>query len=179
MKRTVLLGLAMFLTAAVVVAQNQAPAKQQPAAPAAKKAEGQKAPGQGSGAGPGVAARKQIIYPPEFKKDAPYSPAVRVGPMLFISGQIGNDLKTGTLASTFEGEVRNILDNIGVILKAAGMDYSNVVSVTVYMTDMNKFPDMNKIYVEYFKADRPARATVGVAKLVGASQVEISAIAHQ
>ncbi len=122
---------------------------------------------------------KRIIYPPEFGRDMPFSPGVRVGGQLYVAGQVGRDLKTGKIAATFEGEVRQTLDNIGVILKAAGMDYANVVNVNVYLTDISKFDEMNKVYREYFKADRPARATVQVAKLVGTAQIEIAAIAHE
>lgn len=125
------------------------------------------------------ARKKRIIYPPEFRKDMPFSPGVQVGRALYVAGQVGNDLKTGKLAPTFEAEVRQTLDNVGVILKAAGMDYANVVNVNVYLTDITKFDEMNKVYREYFKSDRPARATVQISKLVGAAQIEIAAIAHE
>lgn len=124
-------------------------------------------------------AKKRIIYPPEFRQNMPFSPGVLAGGTLYVAGQVGQDLKTGKMADTFEGEVRQTLDNIGIVLKAAGMDYSNVVNVNVYLTDISKWPDMNKIYTEYFKADRPARATVQVAKLVGTAQIEISAVARE
>ncbi len=125
------------------------------------------------------AGKKRIIYPPEFRPNMNFSPGVQVGRALYVAGQVGNDLKTGKIAPTFEGEVRQTLDNVGVILKAAGMDYANVVNVNVYLTDISKFDEMNKVYREYFKADRPARATVQVAKLVGTAQIEIAAIAHE
>ena len=124
-------------------------------------------------------AKKRIIYPPEFRANMPFSPGVQIGRSLYVAGQVGNDLKTGQLASTFEGEVRQTLDNIGVVLKAAGMDYANVVNVNVYLTDISKFDEMNKVYREYFKADRPARATVQISKLVGAAQIEIACVAHE
>ncbi len=183
MKRIMFLFV-LLLAAALAFSQEpqQTPpaAKQQPA-PARKMRMGQgMRGGMGRGMGQGMGMmRKQIIYPPDFRPNMPFSPGVRVGGILFVAGQTGSDLKTGKLADSFEGEVRTSLDNIGVVLKAAGMDFPNVVNVTVYLTDMSKFPDMNKVYTEYFKADRPARATVGVAKLVGTAQVEISVIAHQ
>lgn len=179
MKRMMLL-FALLLAAAVAFGQEQQtpPSAPPPPAPARKMRMGQ---GMRGGMGQRMQAmmRKQIIYPPDFRPDMPFSPGVRVGGILFVAGQTGSNLKTGKLADSFEGEVRTALDNIGLILKAAGMDFPNVVSVTVYLTDMSKFADMNKVYTEYFKADRPARATVGVAKLVGTAQVEISVIAHQ
>lgn len=123
--------------------------------------------------------KKRIIYPPEFRPNMPFSPGVLAGGTLYVAGQVGQDLKSGKIADSFEGEVRQTLDNIGVILKAAGMDYSNVVNVNVYLTDISKFPDMNKVYTEYFKSDRPARATVQVARLVGTAQIEISVVAQE
>ena len=127
----------------------------------------------------GQKSKKRIISPPEFPQNRPFSPGVLADGTLYVAGQVGREPKTGKMADTFEGEVRQTLDNIGLILKAAGMDYSDVVNVNVYLTDIGKFDEMNKVYTEYFKADRPARATVQVARLVGTAQVEISAIAHK
>jgi 2-iminobutanoate/2-iminopropanoate deaminase len=88
-------------------------------------------------------------------------------------------LKTGKVPEEFEAEVRNALDSVGLILKAANMDYSDAVAVQVYLTDMELFPRMNAIYTTYFKDPRPARTTVGVAKLVGTSRIEITVTAHK
>lgn len=124
-------------------------------------------------------SKKRIIQPPDFPTGRPFSPGVLVDGMLYVAGQVGRDPKSGQMPESFEGQTRQTLDNVGKILKAAGMDYSDVVNVNVYLTDIGKFDEMNKIYVEYFKTDRPARATVQVAKLGGTAQIEISAIAHK
>ena len=124
-------------------------------------------------------AQKKIIYPPEFRPNAPFSPGVLVGGTLYVAGQTGTDLKTNKLPENFQDEVRSTLDRVGIILKAAGMDYSDAVSVIVYMTDLTQFAQMNEVYTTYFKANRPVRATVQVAGLVGGAKVEISVTAHK
>ena len=123
--------------------------------------------------------KKRTIRPPGFRQNLPFSPGVLVDGTLYVAGQVGRDLKTGRLADTFEGQVRQTLDNVGGILKAAGMDYGDVVSVNVYLTDISRFSPMNRVYTEYFKTEPPARATVQVAGLVGAAQIEISAVARK
>ena len=122
-------------------------------------------------------AEKKIIYPPEFRPNAPFSPGVLVNGTLYVAGQTGTDLKTNKLPENFQDEVRTCLDRVGIILKAAGMDYSDAVSVIVYLTDIGNFQQMNEVYTTYFKANRPARATVQVAGLVGGARVEISVTA--
>ncbi len=122
-------------------------------------------------------AEKKIIYPPEFPPNAPFSPGVLVNGTLYVAGQTGSDLKTNKLPDNFQDEVRNTLDRIGIILKAGGMSYADVVNVTVYLTDIGLFQQMNEVYTTYFKANRPARATVQVAGLVRGSKVEIAVTA--
>lgn len=124
-------------------------------------------------------SKKRIIQPPDFPTGRPFSPGVLVDGTLYVAGQVGRDLKTNQMPESFEGQTRQTLDNVGKILKAGGMDFPDVVNVNVYLTDIGKFDEMNKIYVEYFKTDRPARATVQVAKLGGTAQIEISAVAHK
>ena len=75
--------------------------------------------------------------------------------------------------------MKQCLDNIGLILKEAGMSFDDAVAVQVYLTDMTLFPRMNAVYTTYFKEPRPARTTVGVAKLVGASRIEVTVTAHR
>jgi 2-iminobutanoate/2-iminopropanoate deaminase len=118
---------------------------------------------------PSFSQERKVISPPEFGnqgKDAlPFSPGVLVGDTLYVSGEIGVDLKTGEIPKDFESEVKTCLDDIGLVLKAAGMDYSDVVSVQVFLTDMSLFKRMNAVYASVFKMPRPARVTVGVAAL--------------
>lgn len=124
-------------------------------------------------------AQKKIITLPGSKSHSPYSPGVLADGTLYIAGQIGTDPKTGKRPDAFADEVKLAIEGIGQVLKLAGMDYSNTVSVTVYLTDMSLFEPMNEVYRTFFKADFPARATVGVASLFGGARIEISAIARK
>ena len=131
-----------------------------------------------------VKAEKKTITPPEFAapgSTAPmYSPGILVDGTLYVAGQTGTDLSTRQIPDEFEAQVKTALDNIGKVLKAAGMTYDDVVSVQVYLTDMDLFSRMNAVYATYFKPPRPARATVGVASLASPkAHVEISVIARK
>src|SRR5207244_9003269 len=97
---------------------------------------------------------------------------------LYVAGQTGQDVKTGKYPDNFEAEVKQCLENISLVLKEAGMGFENAVSVHVYLTDMDQFQRMNAIYTTYFKEPRPARTTVGVAKLVGTAHIEITVTAR-
>ncbi len=130
-------------------------------------------------------AEKKIIVPAEFAPaagaNAPmFSPGILVDGTLYISGQLGTDLKTQQIPAEFEQEVKASLANIGIILKAAGMGYEDVVSVQVYLSDMDLFPRMNAVYSGVFKAPRPTRSTVGVSKLARPNaRIEITVTAHK
>ena len=130
-------------------------------------------------------AEKKIIVPAEFapRPGAPapnFSPGVLVDGTLYIAGQMGTDLKTRQIPDTFEAEVTAALDSIGIILKEAGMTYSDVVSVTVYLTDIELFGRMNAVYIARFPEPRPARAAIGVAKLaIPKAHIEISVTAKK
>jgi 2-iminobutanoate/2-iminopropanoate deaminase len=108
----------------------------------------------------------------------PYSQGVKVGNLLFLSGQAAispatNQLITGSV----EEQTRQVMENLSAVLKAAGMSMENVVSTTVYMKDVNDFGKMNAVYGSYFKTSPPARATVEGARLPRDALVSISAIA--
>lgn len=126
-----------------------------------------------------VCADKKVIQPKEFPKGRPFSPGLMVDGTLYVSGQVGQDLKTGKIPEEFEAEVKQCLDNIGIILKEAGMGLEDVVSVQVYLTDMDLFQRMNAVYITYFKEPRPTRTTVGVTRLAGPARVEITATARR
>jgi 2-iminobutanoate/2-iminopropanoate deaminase len=127
-----------------------------------------------------VLAQKKIIQPKEFAAGGPLSQAVLVDGTLYVSGQIGRDLKTQKVPEDFEAEVRQVLDSIGIILREAKMNYADVVSVQIYLTDMELFSRMNAVYTTYFKADRPSRTTVGVVKLAApGARIEITVTAHR
>jgi 2-iminobutanoate/2-iminopropanoate deaminase len=125
-----------------------------------------------------LAAQKQIVRPTGTKPGGNYSPGILVDGTLYISGQGGEDAN-GKIPGEFEAEVKQALDNIGVVLKEAGMTPADVVSVQVYLTDGAMFQRMNAVYTTYFKDPRPTRTTVVVAKLVGPGQIEITATARK
>ncbi len=128
-----------------------------------------------------LAAEKKVIVPPEFAAGtANFSPGVLVDGTLYVSGQIGQDLKTKQVPADFETEVKTLLGNIGIVLKAAGMTYKDVVSVQVYLTDMDLFPRMNAVYTTFFPDPRPSRTTVGVTKLAApTAHIEITVTAKK
>ena len=129
-------------------------------------------------AGLAFGADKTIILPPGAKPGGNYSPGILTDGTLYISGQAGEDA-AGKVPSDFDAEVKQTLENIGAVLKAAGMSPADVVSVQVYLTDAAKFQRMNAVYTSYFKDPRPTRTTVVVAKLVGPGNIEITVTARK
>jgi len=109
----------------------------------------------------------------------PYSPGILAGDTLYVSGLQGADPKTHALTADFGQEARNCLENIGRVLNEAHMNYSDVISVQIYLTDISQFQEVNTIYKEYFKNPLPSRTTVQVAKLSLGAHIEISAIARK
>ena len=112
------------------------------------------------------------------KAIGPYSPAIRAGQLLFVSGQVAIDPATGNMITGgIADQTRRVLDNIGELLLAAGRSFGDVARTTVFLADMNDFVAMNEIYGQYFKEPYPARATVQVARLPKDARVEIDVIA--
>jgi 2-iminobutanoate/2-iminopropanoate deaminase len=109
----------------------------------------------------------------------PYSPGILAGDTLYVSGLQGTDPKTHALPADFGQEVRNCLENIGRVLNDAHMNYSDVVSVQIYLDDMSQFQEVNTLYKEYFKNPFPSRTSVQVAKLSLGAHIEVSAIARK
>ena len=108
----------------------------------------------------------------------PYSQAVKVGGMVFCSGQIPIDVATGEFVSNDVVEqTHQVLKNLSAVLEAAGGGLNNVVKTTVFLADMNDFTAMNEVYAEYFSDNKPARATVQAARLPRDARVEIDCIA--
>lgn len=107
----------------------------------------------------------------------PYSQAVRVGNLVFLSGQLGLDPETGTLKENIGDQTRQALDNIGAILTAVGLNYSHVVKTTVFLKDLDDFGLVNEIYGNIFKDGAPARSCVEVSRLPKRALVEIECIA--
>lgn len=125
-----------------------------------------------------TASEKHIVFPKEFAPGRPNSPGVLVGGTLYVSGQMGRDLKSGKLPATFQAEVQTCLKNIQLILHEAHMKWDDVVSVQVYLTDLNQVEELNGVLSQYLKQNRPARTTLGVSGLVGGGHVEISLVAY-
>lgn len=112
------------------------------------------------------------------KAIGPYSPAVKAGKMLFLSGSIPLDPVSGQLVEGgIKEQTTRVLENIKALLTAAGADFSHVVRTTVFMIDLGEFAAMNELYASYFSAPYPARSTVQVAKLPRDVRVEIDVIA--
>ncbi len=109
----------------------------------------------------------------------PYSQAIKVGSMLFCSGQIPLDPNTGELKNeSIEVETRQVIENMKAVLKAADADLANVVKTTIFLTDLGDFAKVNGIYEEYFGASKPARSTVQVSALPKGAHIEIECIAQ-
>jgi len=117
------------------------------------------------------------------KPIGPYSHANMIsasGNLLFVSGQVAKDAKTGELTlHDIKSETKKVMENLSAILKEAGMDFSNIVKTTIFMKDMNQFADMNEVYGSFFSGNFPARETVQVARLPLDVNVEISLIASK
>ncbi|MCU0380159.1 MAG: RidA family protein [Chitinophagaceae bacterium] len=108
----------------------------------------------------------------------PYSQAVKSGNMLFISGQVAINPASGNVEATdVQGEAHQVMKNLKAILHEAGMDFSQVVKTTIFLTDMSHFTTVNEVYAAYLGGTYPARETVAVKGLPKNVNVEISMIA--
>ena len=108
----------------------------------------------------------------------PFSPVVEANGFVFLAGQVGDVPGTpGAVPGGIEAETRAMLDNVGRLLRAAGLDYGDVVRATVYLRDFTEFAAMNAVYREYFPTEPPTRATVGVTALAADFRVEIEVLA--
>jgi reactive intermediate/imine deaminase len=122
-------------------------------------------------------AEKKAVTPPGTQPNRPFSQGILYGDTLYVSGMVGRD-PSGNVPEKFEDEVKQTLENIAVVLKEANYSFDDAVAVQVYLTDMSLFDRMNGVYMTYFKEPRPTRTTVGVAKLVGTSKIEITVTAR-
>lgn len=107
----------------------------------------------------------------------PFSPAVRVGDLLFLSGQIGTDSANRLVPGGIEAETRQTMDNILDVLERTGLSLDRVVKCTVMLADMREWPAMNAIYATYFPRHKPARSALGANGLALGARVEIECIA--
>jgi len=124
---------------------------------------------------------KQIIATDLAPKAiGPYSQAVDFSGLVFLSGQIPLDPATGNLVTGGAAEqTRQVMENLGEVLRAAGAGFSNVLRSTIYLTNLEDFSKVNEVYGSYFPTEPPARATVQVAALPRGASVEIDMIAHR
>lgn len=122
---------------------------------------------------------KEVVYSANAPEPiGPYSQAIKVGAMLFVSGQIAIQKSTGNIISQdITEETNQVMANLSEVLAAAGMDFSHVVKCTIFLKDMNQFPLVNEAYGKKFPTNPPARETVEVSKLPKDVNVEISCIA--
>ncbi len=122
--------------------------------------------------------RESIKSPKAPAAIGPYSQGVLVGNILYCSGQIALDPESGRLIEgDIEDEATRVLDNLGAVLQAAGMDYQHVVRCTVYLTSLDDYAPVNEVYARYFSEAPPAREAIQVAALPRGARVEISCVA--
>ncbi len=120
---------------------------------------------------------KTITAPGAPAAVGPYCHAKLSDNTLYTSGQLGLHPETGALAQGVEAQARQALENLGAVLKAAGMDFSDVVKTTVFLADMADFAAINQIYAQFFPGEAPARSCVAVKELPKGGLFEIEAVA--
>lgn len=120
--------------------------------------------------------KKWVLQPLNVSTISPHSPVVRWGDVLFVSGQLSRDLRTGaTLDGDITAQTEQVLENLKTIIELAGGRMENVLKTTCFLSDIGAMNEFNAVYLKYFPADRPARSTVE-AKLVSGFLVEIEAV---
>lgn len=121
-------------------------------------------------------AKKVIFSEQAPAAIGPYSQGIQFQNLLFVSGQLPVDPKTGTFSADIKEQTRQSLENIKAIVTAAGFTMADIVKTTVFIKDMNQFTDINQVYATYFTENPPARACIEVARLPKDAGVEIEAI---
>lgn len=122
---------------------------------------------------------KTVPRSPDIVQGAsPFSQIVEANGFVFLAGQVGDAPGSrGPVRGGIEAETRAMLENVGRLLRAVGLDYADVVKATVYLVDFDDFDRMNEVYREFFPSDQPTRATVGVTRLFGDFRIEIEVVA--
>jgi len=122
---------------------------------------------------------KQVHTGPGIPAEGlPFSSVIEANGFVFLAGQVGDVPGThDSIEGGIEAEARQMLENVGRLLAAVGLDYPDVVKTTVYLVDFDEFAQMNSVYREYFASEPPTRATVGVTRLAADYRVEIEVIA--
>jgi 2-iminobutanoate/2-iminopropanoate deaminase len=125
-----------------------------------------------------IVPKRVLTGPGIVAGSLPFSQAIEANGFVFLAGQVGDVPGTpGPVPGGIEAETRQMLDNVGRLLRAVGLDYPDVVKATVYLRDFDEFGAMNGVYREYFPSEPPTRATVGVTRLALDYRVEIEVIA--
>lgn len=119
----------------------------------------------------------ELEFMPSTRPNAVFSPAVRVGNLLFLSGQIGTDTANRLLPGGLQVEARQALNNIKATLEKYGSSMDRVAKCTVFLADIKDYADFNEIYVSYFRARKPARSAMAASGLALGARVEIECIA--
>ena len=123
-------------------------------------------------------SKREIIFTENAPKPiGPYSQAVKVGNMVYVSGQIGVDTSGKITVTKIKDETEQVLKNIKEIVEEAGLDMDKIVKVTIYLTDLNNYAEVNKVYSTFFTNYFPARETIEVSKLPKGAKIEISVVA--
>ena len=123
---------------------------------------------------------KTAVHPPNAAKPlAPYTPAIQAGPTLYLSGQIALDEQGNLHTADIATETRKVMENVGNLLKAAGMGYERLGKITILLSDMAHYAAVNEVYGTYFTDTPPAREAVAVKGLPRGVNVEISGVAYR
>ena len=121
---------------------------------------------------------KNVVSSPNAPKAVgPYSQAIKAGGFLFLAGQVALNAAGTMVDGDITVQTRQVLENLGAVLAAAGLSFADVVRTTIFLAEMNDFGAVNEIYGQYFSEPYPARATVQVARLPKDARVEIDVIA--
>jgi len=127
---------------------------------------------------PLAAQAREVLKVPGAVAGLPFSPAVKVGNIIYLSGQLGNKIGTRELVPGGIGpETRQTLENIRTTLEAAGSSMTNVIKCTVFLADITEWPAMNEVYVTFFPTDPPARSAIAGSGLALGARVEIECMA--
>ena len=122
-------------------------------------------------------ADAQVEYRPRPNAAGPFSEAVRVGNLLYLSGVLGTDSTNNLVPGGIKAETKQALENVKAALNRNGLDMDHVVKCTVFMADIAEWPAMNEVYASYFPVNKPARSAFGGVQLVRGGRLELECIA--
>ena len=123
--------------------------------------------------------KKEVIVPNTPESIRPLSKAIEYNNLIFLSGQIGSDMKTGKMANGIESQTKQILDNISIILESSNSNMDKILKVNIFVKNINDFDVVNKIYATYFKKPYPARTFIEISKLPLDALIEIEVVAYK